>query len=120
NYSTALPEKQDRTISETEELLGQSTRKNGGINYFTGMNDRGTFFSGNKKLNSVTGKEEVFNTPIRSVTGEDISVKKGINLVKATEGDFSQSIKIDGGDQGKAISEFKGPVIFSNKVTSSS
>ena len=120
NYSTALPEKQDRTISETEELLGQSLRKNGGVNYFTGMNDKGIFYSGNKKLNSVTGKEEVFNTPIRSVTGEDISVKKGINLVKATEGDFSQSIKIDGGDQGKAISEFKGPVIFSNKVTSSS
>ena len=120
NYSTALPEKQDRTISETEELLGQSLRKNGGINYFTGMNDKGIFYSGNKKLNSVTGKEEVFNTPIRSVTGEDISVKKGINLVKATEGDFSQSIKIDGGDQGKAISEFKGPVVFSNKVTSSS
>jgi len=120
NYSTALPEKQDRTISETEELLGQSLRKNGGINYFTGMNDKGIFYSGNKKLNSVTGKEEVFNTPIRSVAGEDISVKKGINLVKATEGDFSQSIKIDGGDQGKAISEFKGPVIFSNKVTSSS
>jgi len=120
NYSTALPEKQDRTISETEELLGQSLRKNGGINYFTGMNDKGIFYSGNKKLNSVTGKEEVFNTPIRSVAGEDISVKKGINLVKATEGDFSQSIKIDGGDQGKAISEFKGPVVFSNKVTSSS
>ena len=120
NYSTALPEKQDRTISDTEEIIGQSIRKNGGINYFTGMNDKGIFYSGNKKLNSVTGKEEVFNTPIRSVTGEDISVKKGINLVKATEGDFSQSIKIDGGDQGKAISEFKGPVVFSNKVTSSS
>ena len=81
---------------------------------------RDSFYSGNKKINSVTGKEEVFNTPVRSVTGEDISVKKGINLVKATEGDFSQSIKIDGGDQGKAISEFKGPVVFSNKVTSSS
>jgi len=120
NYSTALPEKQDRTISDTEEIIGQSIRKNGGINYFTGMNDKGIFYSGNKKINSVTGKEEVFNTPIRSVTGEDISVKKGINLVKATEGDFSQSIKIDGGDQGKAISEFKGPVVFSNKVTSSS
>ena len=120
NYSTALPEKQDRTISDTEEIIGQSIRKNGGINYFTGMNDKGIFYSGNKKINSVTGKEEVFNTPVRSVTGEDISVKKGINLVKATEGDFSQSIKIDGGDQGKAISEFKGPVVFSNKVTSSS
>ena len=66
NYSTALPEKQDRQISDTEELLGQSLRKNGGINYFSGMNDQGIFYSGNKKLNSATGKEEVFNTPIRT------------------------------------------------------
>ncbi len=120
NYSTALPEKQDRQISETEELLGQSLRKDGGINYFSGMNDKGVFYSGNKKLNSVTGKEEVFNTPVRTVTGEDISVKTGINIVKATEGDFSKSLNVTGGDQGKAVSEFKGPVIFSNKVTSSS
>ncbi len=120
NYSTALPEKQDRQISDTEEVLGQSLRKNGGINYFSGMNDKGIFYSGNKKLNSVTGKEEVYNTPIRSVTGEDISIKTGINIVKATEGDFSQSLNVTGGDQGKSISEFKGPVIFSNKVTSSS
>ena len=84
------------------------------------MNDKGIFYSGNKKLNSVTGKEEVVNTPIRTVTGEDISVKKGVNIVNATEGEFTQSIKIDGGDQNKSISEFKGPVVFSNKVTSSS
>ena len=120
NYSTAFPEKQNRQISDTEELLSQSLRKNGGINYFTGMNDKGIFYSGNKKLNSITGKEEIINTPIRTVTGEDISVKKGINLVNATEGEFTQSIKIDGGDNNKAISEFKGPVIFSNKITSSS
>ena len=120
NYSTALPEKQTRQISDTEELLGQSLRKNGGINYFTGMNDKGIFYSGNKKLNAVTGKEEVFNTPIRTVTGEDISVKKGINIVNATEGDFSNSISVTGGDQGKVISEFKGPVVFSNKITSTS
>ena len=120
NYSTALPEKQDRQITETEELLGQSLRKEGGINYFSGMNDKGVFYSGNKKLNSVTGKEEIFNTPVRTVTGEDISVKTGINIVNATEGDFSNSIKVTGGDKGKVISEFKGPVVFSNKVTSSS
>ena len=120
NYSTALPEKQDRQISDTEELLGQSLRKDGGINYFTGMNDKGIFYSGNKKINSVTGKEEIFNTPVRTVTGEDISVKTGINIVNATEGEFSNSINVTGGDQAKVISEFKGPVVFSNKVTSSS
>jgi len=120
NYSTALPDKQDRSISATEELLSQTTRKEGGVNFLTGMNDRGIAYSGNKKLSTVTGQEEVFNTPIRTVTGEDISTKSSINLVSATEGTFTQSIRVDGGDEGKAISEFTGPVVFTNKVTSSS
>ena len=120
NYSTALPERQDRNLSEAEELTGQALRKNGGVNYFSGTNDRGILFAGNKKLDPIAGKEEIHSTPIRTVTGEDISVKKGINIVKATEGDFSSSINVTGGDNNKSISEFKGPVVFSNKITSSS
>ena len=84
------------------------------------MNDKGISFAGNKKVSTVTGKEEVFDTPIRTVTGEDISNRTDINLVNATEGTFTQSIRVDGGDEGKAISEFTGPVVFSNKVTSTS
>ena len=71
---------------------------------------------GNKRLNPITGKDEIFGTPIRTVTGEDISVKKGINIVKATEGEFSSSINVNGGDENKVISEFKGPVVFSNRL----
>ena len=84
------------------------------------MNDKGISFAGNKKVSTVTGKEEVFDTPIRTVTGEDISNRTDINLVNATEGTFTQSIRVDGGDEGKAISEFTSPVVFSNKVTSTS
>ena len=120
NYSTSLPERQDRNLSEAEELIGQSLRKDGGVNYFSGTNDKGILFAGNKKLDPIAGKEEIHSTPIRTVTGEDISVKKGINIVKATEGDFSSSINVTGGDGNKSISEFKGPVVFSNKITSSS
>ena len=120
NYSTSLPERQDRNLSEAEELIGQSLRKDGGVNYFSGTNDKGILFAGNKKLDPIAGKEEIHSTPIRTVTGEDISVKKGINIVKATEGDFSSSINVDGGGEGKVISEFKGPVVFNNKVTSTS
>ena len=120
NYSTALPERQDRNLSEAEELTGQSLRKNGGVNYFSGTNDKGILFAGNKKLDPIAGKEEIHSTPIRTVTGEDISVKKGINIVKATEGEFSSSINVTGGDNNKAISEFKGPVVFNNKLTSTS
>ena len=35
NYSTALPDKQDRQISADEELLAQSTKREGGINFYT-------------------------------------------------------------------------------------
>ena len=53
------------------------------------------------------------------MTGEDISNRTDINLVNATEATFTQSIRVDGGDEGKAISEFKA-VVFSNKITSTS
>ena len=118
NYSTALPDRQNRNVSDVQELLAQSTKKEGGVNYFTGMNDRGISYAGNKKLSTVTGREEVFDTPIKSVIGEDITTKSGINLVNATEATFSSSIRVDGGDEGKVISEFTGPVVFTNKVTS--
>ena len=118
NYSTALPQRQDRDISDREEILSQTFKQEGGVNYFTGMNDRGIAFSGNKKVSTITGKEEIFDSPVRTVTGEDISNRTDINLVNATEGTFTQSIRVDGGDEGKAISEFTGPVVFTNKVTS--
>ena len=120
NYSTALPQRQDREITEKEELLAQTFKREGGVNYFTGMNDKGISFAGNKKVSTVTGKEEIFDTPVRTITGEDISNRTDINLINATEGTFTQSIRVDGGDEGKSISEFTGPVVFSNKVTSTS
>ena len=118
NYSTALPQRQDRDITDREEILSQTFKQEGGVNYFTGMNDRGIAFSGNKKVSTITGKEEIFDSPVRTVTGEDISNRTDINLVNATEGTFTQSIRVDGGDEGKSISEFTGPVVFTNKVTS--
>ena len=120
NYSTALPDKHDRSISLQEELLAQSTRKNGGINFYTGMNDKGIAYVGNKRLSSTTGKEEIFDTPIQTVTGEDIGNLPGLNVTNAVEGNFSRSIRVEGGPDSKAISEFNGPVIFSEKITSNS
>ena len=37
NYSTALPDRQDRSITAEEELLAQSLKRQGGINFYTGM-----------------------------------------------------------------------------------
>ena len=55
-----------------QELLAQSLKKSGGVNVYTGMNDKGNFYIGNKKVNSTTGQEEVVDIPIPTVTGEDL------------------------------------------------
>jgi len=120
NYSTAFPDKQDRQTSTEEELLAQSTRREGGVNFYTGMNDKGISYAGNKKLSTVTGQEEVFDTPILTVTGEDIGNEPSLNVLTAIEGTFNRSIRVEGGANGRAISEFNGPVVFNEKITSNS
>jgi len=120
NYSTALPDRHDRAISAAEELLSQSTKREGGINFYTGMNDKGISYSGNKKLSTITGVEEIFDTPIQTITGEDIGVLANVNVVNPLEGNFSRSIRVEGGDDNNAVSEFSGPIILTNKFTSTS
>jgi hypothetical protein len=117
NYSTAFPDKQDRQISSKEEILAQSTRKEGGINFYTGMNDKGISYSGNKRLSAVTGKEEIFDTPVQTITGEDIGNLQSINITNSTEVIVDRSIRIEGGIDNSILSEFDGPVLFTNKVT---
>ena len=120
NYSTAFPDKQDRQVTFTEELLAQSTKKDGGAVFYTGMNDKGVSYNGNKRLSSATGKEEIFNTPVATVTGEDISDIAGLNVSDATEINVHRSIKVEGGADNKVASEFNGPIIVNNKLTSNS
>ena len=120
NYSTAFPDKQDRQISVEEELLAQSTRREAGINFYTGMNDKGISYSGNKKLSTITGQEEIFDTPIQTITGEDIGNAASLNIITPIEGNFTRAITVEGGEDGKVISQFGGPVIFSNKLTCTS
>jgi len=118
NYSTAFPDRQDRQISPQEELISQSFKDNGGINFFSGMNDKGISYSGNKKLSTISGQEEIFDTPIQTITGEDISNESSVNVITAIEGNFNNSIRVEGGPDNKIISKFDGPVIFNNKLTS--
>ena len=125
NYSTALPQKQDRELTLKEELNAQALQTNGGITNFTGMNDDGDFFIGNKKTSSVTGTEEVYDTPVQTVTGEDVSsigVQEGssFNIGNFSSLAVSNSIKIEGGRNKTLLSEFDGPVVFTEKVTSTS
>jgi hypothetical protein len=123
NYSTAFPERQDRTITAQEELLAQSNKQNGGIVVFTGMNADGDFYIGNKKVSSTTGQEEVFDAPVPSVTGEDPTtggLNVGFDVLSPLEVSISRSIRVEGGTDSNIISEFDGPVVFNNKITSNS
>jgi hypothetical protein len=123
NYSTALPDKQDRQLKPAEELIAQSTRVDGGINVFTGMNNDGDFYIGNKRVSSATGQEEIFDAPVPTVTGEDIGVNLGglnlgFDLINPLEANVQRSLRVDGGSDNNAISEFSGPVVFNNKIIS--
>ena len=120
NYSTAFPDKQDREITPTEETLAQSTKQDGGMNYYTGMNDKGISYNGNKKLNTLTGQDEIYDTPVQTVQGEDIGNLPALNVTNATESTISRSLKVEGGPDKKVASEFGGPLIVNNKITSTS
>ena len=117
NYSTAFPDKHDRAISVDEELLAQSNKREGGINFYTGMNDKGISYSGNKRLSTITGREEIFDTPVQTVEGEDIAELPGLNVIEPVEGVFARSIKVEGGPDNKVISKFNGPLVINNKLT---
>ena len=123
NYSTALPEKQIQQPNIKQQLAAQSFNSAGGITVFTGMNDRGDFFVGNKKISSNTGKEEVFDTPIPTVTGEDVfsvGTDTGIDIINPAEITISRTLKVEGGNTGNLLSQFDGPVLFNKKITSTS
>ena len=79
------------------------------------MNDKGISYSGNKKLSTITGREEIFDTPVRTITGEDILTEPAINVVTPVEGVFSRSIKVEGGPDNKTVSEFNGPIIVNSR-----
>jgi hypothetical protein len=115
NYSTAFPEKQDRKLSESEKILSQASKYNGGVVYYSGTDDSGDFYAGNKKTTSATGKEEIFDTPIQTFTGDENITNE---IVKTNDVVVDRSIRIGGGKNNDVTSEFNGPVILNEKLTS--
>ena len=87
------------------------------------MNDRGDFYIGNKRISSNTGKEEVFDTPVPTVTGEDVFIvgtETGVDVINPIDATISRALKVEGGTQNNILSEFNGPVVFTEKLTSTS
>jgi hypothetical protein len=114
NYSTAVPQKQTRKLSDDDVLVSQSREISGGTVVYSGMNDLGEFYSGSKKLNSASGQETVIEAPILTFTGDDVD---GTSDPTKLAGIFdevliSQRLTVEGGDGGTESSIFYGPVRF--------
>ena len=104
NYSTSLPQKIKKQIELEQELLAISREEDGGIVFFSGMNDRGDFFSGQR-----AEPREIFLGEIgdsNSAIFDDVFIRN--------------TLRVGGGPNQNLPSEFNGPVNFSNKVTSTS
>ena len=113
NYSTGLPQVQNKTLNEREEFLVQSQERSSGIVVYTGMNNKGDFFIGNQKKSSATGEESTFDTPIPTVTGADPSRLSSV----FDEVTIKERLVVEGGDSNQILSQFDGPVTFTNNVT---
>ena len=122
NYSTALPQRQDRVISPAEEVLSQAHKEDGGVVVYTGMNNDGSFYIGNKKVSSSTGKEATFDAPVPTTVGEDLgpNLNIGFDVLTPVEATITRAIRVEGGDDATVSSRFDGPVIFNSKITSNS
>ena len=116
NYSVALPQRQTRVLTIKNQLLSQGKQSDGGSVAYTGMNDTGDFYIGNKRISSTNGEEETLNAPIQNFLGEQIS-SLSVNFDDVT---IKNSLNVQGGNTGRVISEFKGPVNFIKKITSTS
>ena len=112
NYSTGLPQVQVKTLSKEEEFLSQAQETSAGIVVYTGMNNDGDFYIGNKLINSSTGKEETFDIPVVTVTGQDPSRLSVVFDEVITK----ERILVEGGKSKTILSEFDGPVSFDKEV----
>ena len=112
NYSTALPQLQNRSLSEREEFLTQSQETSCGNVVYTGMNDKGDFYIGNTKIASASGQQTTFDIPIPTITGED---PNRLSLV-ADEVIIKERLLVEGGSSKQILSQFDGPVTFNETV----
>jgi len=117
NYSTALPEKQADQLTFEKQILAQSLSSGGGLSVYTAMDSAGDYYIGNKKIAASSGKEKVYNSPVPTITGEDVTNPSVVNTDNI---DVSRRIIVDGGTNNNILSELNGPVLFTKKATSTS
>ena len=114
NYSTGLPQVQVKSLTEREEFLSQSQERGGGAVVYTGMNNRGDFYIGNKRVTSSTGEETTFDAPTPTVTGQD-PARLSVVFDEVT---IKERLTVEGGDSKQLLTQFDGPVTFNNEIVS--
>ena len=112
NYSTALPQLQNRSLTEREEFLNQAQETSCGNVVYTGMNDKGDFYIGNTKIESASGQQKTFDIPVPTVTGED---PNRLSIV-ADEVIVKERLLVEGGASKQILSQFDGPVTFNSDL----
>jgi hypothetical protein len=112
NYSTALPQLQNRSLTEREEFLNQAQETSCGNVVYTGMNDKGDFYIGNTKIASASGQQTTFDIPVPTITGED---PNRLSLV-ADEVIVKERLLVEGGASKQILSQFDGPVTFNSDL----
>ena len=120
NYSTALPERQDRQFRSVERILSQSVSDNGGTPFYNGLDDKGNAYTVTKFTSGATGQDLITNAPIPTVRGEDLTSNSdaiGFDVGSTEQLTINRGLKVDGGKDNNIISEFNGPAVFNEKVT---
>jgi len=120
NYSTALPERQDRQFRSVERILSQSVSDNGGTPFYNGLDDKGNAYTVTKFTSGATGQDLITNAPIPTVRGEDLTSNSdaiGFDVDITEQLTVNRGLKVDGGKDNNIVSEFNGPAVFNEKVT---
>lgn len=112
NYSTALPQIQIKLLSEREEFLVQSQERSCGTVVYTGMNNKGDFYSGNTKTSATSGEITSYDIPTPTVTGQS-SAKSSVVYDEVT---VKERLLVEGGNSGTVLSQFNGPVTFNQQT----
>ena len=120
NYSTTLPQKQNRILDEDEVKNAQVRKTSAGLIVYNGLNDLGESYTGAKKT-LYTGEDKVIEAPIVTFTGDDAqSIASNYVTGVFDEVLVKQRLTVEGGDNNNQTSLFYGPVNFSRKITSTS
>jgi hypothetical protein len=112
NYSTGLPQVQVTSLREREEFLVQSQERSGGIVVYNGINNNGDLFNGNTKTSASSGQIVSYDIPNPTITGED---PNRLSVVY-DEVTIKERLVVEGGNSGTVLSQFNGPVTFSEEV----